>query len=265
MEEKGYLGWRHVRAFIVGFGVLFASAHGRERILCTHCFVAWMEGQKSKRMRTYSFEPCAVLRAVFPRKYVNHLLPALVKISSKRLSSDENDDYKREKIVRFEVDMALVLSAERFGWSRALKQKLERDLNVRNLGNAPTLKLTSTDLLTYRSNGAFMVNEKVLEGILQYATIPSPMLPLDLPQIPNSKPNSEKPRRSKRVQCRRRRIERNPEGGEEEQFSCRLKSLRMLLPGGNEMGEPELLSEMESYIVCLELQVSILRSLVDTY
>ncbi|KAK1275444.1 hypothetical protein QJS04_geneDACA004024 [Acorus gramineus] len=53
--------------------------------------------------------------------------------------------------------------------------------------------------------------------------------------------------------------------GEDEESGCRIRTLRRLLPGGDEMGVCELFTEVESYVVCLELQVSILRSLVGAY
>uniref|UniRef100_A0A1J3EVX1 IBH1-like N-terminal domain-containing protein n=3 Tax=Noccaea caerulescens TaxID=107243 RepID=A0A1J3EVX1_NOCCA len=50
------------------------------------------------------------------------------------------------------------------------------------------------------------------------------------------------------------------EGGE---IKNRLKELQKLLPGGEEMNMDEMLSEIGSYIVCLELQMIVLKSLVQ--
>ncbi|CAH2051280.1 unnamed protein product [Thlaspi arvense] len=43
----------------------------------------------------------------------------------------------------------------------------------------------------------------------------------------------------------------------------RLKELQKLLPGGEEMNMDDMLSEIGSYIVCLELQMIVLKSLVQ--
>ncbi|ESQ50546.1 hypothetical protein EUTSA_v10022885mg [Eutrema salsugineum] len=54
------------------------------------------------------------------------------------------------------------------------------------------------------------------------------------------------------------------EGEEEEaEIKKRLKELQKLLPGGEEMNMDEMLSEIGSYIVCLELQMIVLKSLVQ--
>ncbi|EOA31580.1 hypothetical protein CARUB_v10014775mg [Capsella rubella] len=52
----------------------------------------------------------------------------------------------------------------------------------------------------------------------------------------------------------------NGEGGE---IKKRLKELQKLLPGGEEMNMEETLSEIGSYIVCLELQMMVLKSIVQ--
>ncbi|XP_010548605.1 PREDICTED: uncharacterized protein At4g30180 [Tarenaya hassleriana] len=62
-------------------------------------------------------------------------------------------------------------------------------------------------------------------------------------------------------------LERSQENGEEEErggeIRKRLRELQKLLPGGEEMGVEETLSEIGSYIVCLELQMIVLKSLVQ--
>ncbi|ERN07359.1 hypothetical protein AMTR_s00019p00234780 [Amborella trichopoda] len=59
----------------------------------------------------------------FARNYVSYLLPALIKIGS-----IADPDLEVEKLVRFQVDMALVLSAgSGFTWCKAMKCKLEKE------------------------------------------------------------------------------------------------------------------------------------------
>ncbi|XP_054804578.1 transcription factor bHLH146 [Prosopis cineraria] len=88
-----------------------------------------MEGSAAKRRRVYSLEPNKIVEAVFARKYLSYLVPALTKMK-------ENTDYNKEehsdslkKGVKFEVDMAMVLSAQGSAWSNALKLSLLREHN----------------------------------------------------------------------------------------------------------------------------------------
>ncbi|KAG6598877.1 Transcription factor IBH1, partial [Cucurbita argyrosperma subsp. sororia] len=67
----------------------------------------------------------------------------------------------------------------------------------------------------------------------------------------------------------RENLEREEE--EEEKMENGLKRLRKIIPGGGGGGglnggleEEELLKQTESYIKCLELQVNVLRCLVET-
>lgn len=50
--------------------------------------------------------------------------------------------------------------------------------------------------------------------------------------------------------------------GDGELARC-IRILQRILPSWGEMGVFELLSEVQSYLVCLQLQVGVLRSLVD--
>ncbi|XP_010489447.1 PREDICTED: uncharacterized protein At4g30180-like [Camelina sativa] len=53
------------------------------------------------------------------------------------------------------------------------------------------------------------------------------------------------------------------DNGEGEEIKKRLKELQKLLPGGEEMNMEEILSEIGSYIVCLELQMMVLKYIVQ--
>lgn len=150
--------------------------------------------------------------------------------------SDQMEDHELEKLVRYEVDKALVSSAEGFAWSRALNVKLQRGgLNVGRLQNSSITPQT------------------------QKASLPTKFSP-----NPNAKPSQKDSKRSKRLQCLPKPKRGAGTEGEEVQFRQQLTNLRTLMPGGNEMGVNELLTEVGSYLVALELQVNVLRCLVDT-
>lgn len=83
-----------------------------------------MEGWPIKRRRVYSPEPNKIAEAMFARKYLNHLVPALRKIKEK---SSYNNDGDVKRVLKYEVEKALVLSAQGFQWSEALKLKLQED------------------------------------------------------------------------------------------------------------------------------------------
>ncbi|KAK1323212.1 Uncharacterized protein QJS10_CPA02g01501 [Acorus calamus] len=190
-----------------------------------------MEAQRqiSKRRRLSPFDPYATTRSSFLQKYVHYLLPALIDANDSKPPKipnkyDETTTNNKKKGIRFQVDMALALSADGFHWSTALKHKLMR----------------GKDEQTQTSHGLVFVVEK-LEGLTRPPLVPRPL-------IPNNN-----------------NTDSNTIVGEDEELGCRIRTLRRLLPGGDEMGVCELFTEVESYVVCLELQVSILRSLVGAY
>lgn len=162
---------------------------------------------------------------VFTKKYVNHLVPALMNITNKSGSNKK----QLEKFVRYEVDNALVSSAQGFAWSRALKLNLQSSSS--SINNAPQ----------------------------------NPSLPPKFSQNPNQK----NPKRSKRLRKSRPKrnggVEETTKETEEQQISQQLTNLRTLLPGGTDMGVNELLTEVGSYLVALEMQVNVLRCLVEKH
>ncbi|XP_010913680.3 transcription factor bHLH146 [Elaeis guineensis] len=198
------------------------------------------EMQRSKRRRIYSLEPNATIYTGFPHKYVSHLLPALTKATS-LISCGGNNDVDIEKMLRFEVDMALVLSATGFKWSRALKRKLEQRMNSNQLHQPPTGRSSIVRTTS---------KHQMLDHLLPPLPIPPPLV------------LTEETRPKRTIWQRRRSDDKQTRG--EKEFTYRTRILRGILPGGNEMDLCELLSEVESYVVCLQLQVTILRSLVDT-
>lgn len=212
-----------------------------------------MEGLHTiKQKRVYSLEPNALLRANFSHKYIHYLLPALIKISKERTGGDKNEAEEIKKIVRLEVDMALVLSASGFAWSHALKHKLEGDVEAMSLLNTSTLPSTSLSLLFAYKHGNY----------------PLPLLPpLTRPLFHvGSKRNhtfedSDRLKRDYRRPIKKRTRIR----GNEKEIGHRLMTLRRILPGGDEMTTSELFSEVKSYVLCLELQVSILGTLVHIH
>ncbi|KAG2699406.1 hypothetical protein I3760_07G191700 [Carya illinoinensis] len=225
-------------------------------------FISWMERQMRTKRRVYSLEPNEKVRAVFPRRYVDHLVPALLKINQKILS-DENDNQPKErleKLVRHEVDMAMVLSADEFAWSRALKLKLQTNDDHHNAGGFTN----SSSLHHLTSSNSHYTRRQNNGKISPPPPVSNALIPMRFSQNPNySKPelkklNTRSTRRSSVI------LRKEDESEEQKISSSQLKNLRNLLPGGNEMdADDELLREVGSYITCLELQVNALRFLVE--
>lgn len=216
--------------------------------------LAWMEKQqRSNRRRVYSVEPNALVCANFSQKYIGYLLPALLNVTSIG-SSGRNKDNKIKKTIRFQVDMALVLSTGEFRWSRALRRKLEQGMDPRKLHNTATFEATTISTFDVRMLGQFLVCP---------GGIPKPVDNVETRM--NLKPTPELNERSRLRTIDRRQGARRKKIIREEEIDDHLKILRMLIPGGNEMGLNELLSEVESYVVCLQLQVNILGSLVGPH
>ncbi|XXG64455.1 hypothetical protein AAC387_Pa05g2408 [Persea americana] len=217
------------------------------------------ELQINKRKRFYAFEPNAILRADFSQKYIHYLLPALIKIGNDR-TCDKDENQEIEKIVRFEVDMALVFSASGFAWSHALKRKLKRDFDPESPLKTPTNLPTSSSLLQmYGQNKSSNIEEKVGEISLL------PPLSRHLVPVGYQKNNSSKDSEKSQWDHPRSTRKRTRITGDSEETESRLRTLRKLLPGGDEMNMCELLSQVESYVACLEVQVSILRTLVNIH
>lgn len=224
---------------IILYAVVLLSPPCFNAVVATFLFhSAWMEDMdRSKRGRVYPLKPSAIIYAGFTHKYVSHLLTALTKATN-LFSCGGNKDESMEKMVRFEVDMALVLSASGFKWSHALKNNLEQRVSSNQLHQfAPC------------QSSILRVNKhKTLDHLRTPLSIPGPLV--------LTKSNGPKRR------CQRRSYNKKTRG--EKGFGCRIRILRRILPGGNEMGLCELLSEVESYVVCLQLQVNALKSLVET-
>nr|XP_010914193.1 transcription factor bHLH146 [Elaeis guineensis] len=210
------------------------------------------EQQRSKRRRVYSVEPNALACANFSQKYISYLLPALLNVTSIG-SSGRNKDNKIKKTIRFQVDMALVLSTGEFRWSHALRRKLEQGMDPRKIHN--TAAFEPITISTF--------NVEMLGQFLACPGIPRPVDHVKTQM--NLKPNSKLNEAGRLRAIGRRQGDQRKEIRREEEIDDHIKILRMLLPGGNEMGLSELLSEVESYVVCLQLQVKILRSLVGPH
>lgn len=188
----------------------------------------------SKRRRVYSFDPNTIIYTAFSQKYLSFLLPALLR------SANGHKITQIEKFVRFEVDMALVLSTGNFKWSRALKHELEEGKKTNNLH--VSLKCRSK----FELNSHFCILKR-FEHLQTFSAIPRPIVLVE----------AKRPGKASQGIMGRRTA------GEEEELACRIRTLRRILPGGAEMDVHELLSEVESYVICLQLQVGVLRSLVD--
>lgn len=197
----------------------------------------------TKRRRVYSLEPKFIVQTMFARNYLNHFLPALTKIKNCISLHDnvvgQDSDQLAYETVRYEADMALVMSTPEFAWSHALKNKLQKNINV----------------------GRFY--HPSMHGPSQHISIDH-CLP-SLPHHAYPRPSVIKAKVKKIKKDGSKKLQAAAEKSKQQQIGSRLDNLRSLVPGGNEMGSvDELLSEMGSYILCLELQVNILRCLADT-
>lgn len=103
---------------------------------------------------------------------------------------------------------------------------------------------------------ALSAREFAWSRFLQYKLLSSPR---DDPISSNS--SSKILERSSKKQGGEKHQDREEEEGGE--IKKRLKELQKLLPGGEDMNMEEILSEIGSYIVCLELQMIVLKSLVQ--
>lgn len=184
------------------------------------------EKQRSKRKRVCSSEPNAVAHASFLHRYIGYLLPALAKATGNASSCRQIEDQRLKSMVRFEVDMALALSANGFKWSRALRHKLEH-------------RKVEIPLITSESQ--------------QLPMFPATtMIPRSLAFVNPTRPKSLSISYMSLIRV-------------EDEYSQRVRTLRKILPGGSEMCLSELLYEVKSYMVCLQLQVNILKSLVEAH
>jgi hypothetical protein len=100
--------------------------------------------QQNKRRRVYSMEPNKIVQSIFARNYLSHLVPALMKI--KENTSSTKDHNNISKNVKYEVDMAMVLSAQGFAWSNGLKVKLQRE-HVNNVATTSTILGMEKDIV----------------------------------------------------------------------------------------------------------------------
>ena len=206
-----------------------------------------MEGQPAKRRRVYSLEPNKLVQAVFTRNYVNYLVPALTKIKERSLE-EHKSHCDIQDVVKYEVDMAMVFSAQGFAWSNALKVKLQRDR-----GNV-------------ESGTSFVENEGGEDSSSTNNCDQNEMAPpLDFSPNPSSK-SQAKILVSKSNHKDMPRMKRNlaEEENEDEIINSQLRSLRRLIPGGEEMCNEKMVAELESYISCLQMQVNILQYLTET-
>ncbi|XP_020082577.1 uncharacterized protein LOC109706186 [Ananas comosus] len=210
--------------------------------------------QSGKRRRVYSFRPNDIPRTGFSFKYISYLLPSLLRIAS--IGSCRGDEGKemKKKIVRFEIDMALVLSVgDDFKWSHALKQKIH--------GYSTLL---STMIRTYPKN-MFSFAEK-LHRSFPYPSVQRMLVDTGNQIIvnPNAKPIKPHVRRSTALRLHKSSVKKWVMSKEKEDVNECLGLLRSIIPGGEEiMCLSELVTEVESYVSCLQFQVEVLRALVS--
>ncbi|XP_062079589.1 transcription factor bHLH146-like [Humulus lupulus] len=226
----------------------------------------------NKRIRVNPDETYNSLhRLDFVRTYVNHLVPALKKINMEKSSSsfclcnDRNGDNELAKAVRFEVDMAMALSAKEFyfAWSRALEARLiQRDISLNIIkfgGNNYNNNNNSNNSIIERGSSFHEISFTNIDksGESNSALLASPN--------PRSCEMMMKKKRKTSTSRARKGVAKKSE--EDIIVGDRFGRLRTLLPGGNDiLGDSDnhqLLTEVASYIACLQLQVNALKSLVE--
>ncbi|CAK7337546.1 unnamed protein product [Dovyalis caffra] len=209
----------------------------------------------AKRRRLYSLEPNLIAQTMFARDYVNHLVPALMKIKKETPLDDKyGHDSELEKTVRHEVDLALVMSAPGFAWSQALKSRLRKNINAGRFhdssiyhhdDSSASLKCPSMHGPSILKNDDNDPCSPRLTHANYNATAQMKVAP-----SPNGKAKiNKKLKRDRTKTGAAKQVE-------QEQVGSQLASLRSLLPGGHEMGVDELFNEMGSYVTSLEMQFS---------
>ncbi|KAK7265243.1 hypothetical protein RJT34_32860 [Clitoria ternatea] len=223
--------------------LLWAVVESKKHHCSSHSWI--MEGQSAKRRRVYSVEPNKIVQSLFSRNYLNYLVPALLKIKE-NASVEHNSHCEINNAVKYEVDMAMVLSMsdQGFAWSNGLKVKLQSD-HV-NAGKSTN----------------FIENEASSEGSSRiFHDRNETVIPPDL-----STKSEEEILRSK-CECkdmseRKRDLAREDDEDEDGGINSQLKRLRRLMPGGTEMCDEKMVQELQSYISCLQMQVNALQCLL---
>ncbi|KAI4344429.1 hypothetical protein L6164_011658 [Bauhinia variegata] len=203
-----------------------------------------MEGQPTKRRRVYSLEPNKVVQSMFASRYVNYLVPALSKIKEESSSEDDNRCCDLNNAVKYEVDKAMVFSAQGFAWSNALKLELQTGTKA-GRSTASIVETEASD----GSSGPRYQKEMVA--------------PVDFTANPSSISESKKLVKCSKVLPAEIKKSIETDENEKEDIGSRLGNLKRLLPGGEDMCEEEIFGELGSYISCLQMQVNILRCLAD--
>ncbi|XP_050373670.1 transcription factor bHLH146 [Argentina anserina] len=201
-------------------------------------------GKQQKRV--YSLQANrSVCSSVFARRYVNYLLPALKKNKENEECSN-SDVHELEKIIGYQVNMAMVLSAStqrEFAWMRALKQNLETNCVNGKRFSLPHPRVSKP--LSFLRNPRCSASNNKMKNYCS-----------------SNMSKRVRPNFRARTTLTIKKIEKKDE--EAEMISTKMVSLRRLLPGGSEMVDDELLEEVGSYVTCLQLQVTILRRLVGS-
>ncbi|XP_020221724.1 transcription factor bHLH146 [Cajanus cajan] len=199
-----------------------------------------MEGQPAKRRRVYSLEPNKVEQAVFARNYMNYLVPALMKIKERSSSQHSGHCDDIQNVVKYEVDMAMVYSAQGYAWSNALSVKLQRD----------RANVDSDD--TKAGEGSSKICGQNCDE----------MVPLNhFPSNPSLKSSNKR----KDMLEIKKGLREDGDEENDEVINGQLKSLRRLIPGGEEMCSEQMVTELQSYVSCLQMQVNILQCLAETH
>ncbi|RDX63408.1 Transcription factor bHLH146, partial [Mucuna pruriens] len=216
--------------------LLWAVVESKKHLCCP------MEGQVAKRRRVYSVEPNQIVQSIFTRNYLSHLVPALVKIKEKS-SIEDNSHFDINNAVKYEVDMAMVLSAQGFAWSKGLKVKLQSD----HVNAAKTTSFIENEA----GKGSSKIYDKNEVVSMEFSSNPSSKSQVEaLGSMSKYKDMSEMKRDL-------------ADEDEDMNMNKQWKRLRRLLLGGEEMCDDEqIVAELESYISCLQMQVNALQFLL---
>lgn len=190
----------------------------------------------AKRRRVYSVKPNQIAQFIFTRNYLNHLVPALVKIKETN-SKEDNSHCDINNAVKYEVDMAMVLSAQGFAWSKGLKAKLQSDH-------------VNADKTTCEGSSKIYDKSEVVP-MEYFSSNPSSRSKVE---VLGSK--------SKCMDMSETKRDLGIEDDEDEDMKKQWKRLRRLVPGGEEMCDEQMAAELQSYISCLQMQVNALQFLL---
>ncbi|XP_057863884.1 uncharacterized protein LOC131071926 [Cryptomeria japonica] len=227
----------------------------------------------------------------FVQQYISHLLPALERIEGERAKQSKS---RREHVIRYEVDMALALSAKGFTWSSALRSKLEKERDLAIKKPAHIIQFQSSEIegnmrfllfpqlkgnlnIHYSSTAPnkYCIHKKFCEYYSDPCTVKGNLGKVVYDKVcwRNTKKslyerktiNSVYEAKYKRWRPKLvvKRLKMTRKIKEKRSVQARIETLRKLTPGGNGMETEVLFKELGNYITCLQMQVKVLHHLTE--